>query len=115
MSSTLRLVSATISATGRAAAAAACRSTPSNQAMAMSTLDQSWSPNDGSTFPAFNPIDNTDRSKDIDMSKHHADEWSRADVAEAMRANSVFSWCVRPAARVDDPHEARRGRLPVRL
>jgi taurine---2-oxoglutarate transaminase len=107
MSSTLRLVSATISATGRAAAAAACRSTPRNQAMAMSTLDQSWSPNDGSTFPAFNPIDNTDRSKDIDMSKHHADEWSRADVAEAMRANSVFSWGASDPLRESTIHMKR--------
>ena len=69
MSSTLRLASAT----GRAAVTGARRTT-ARKLMAMSTLDQSWSPNEGSTFPAFNPIDNTDRSKDIDMAKHHEDE-----------------------------------------
>ena len=56
------------------------------------TLDQSWSPNTHTTFPTFNPIDNTDHSATLDLTKHQKEKWSDEDIQTAIKDNSVFSW-----------------------
>tara|TARA_B110000090_G_scaffold206117_1_gene254970 strand:+ start:170 stop:1738 length:1569 start_codon:yes stop_codon:yes gene_type:complete len=56
------------------------------------TLDQSWSPNNTNTFPTFTPIDNTDQSSKLDMSKHNKEKWAQDDIDTAIKDNSVFSW-----------------------
>jgi taurine---2-oxoglutarate transaminase len=55
-------------------------------------LDQSWTSNAHNTFPSFNPVDNTDKSKSIDMARHHKEKWSDNEIQEAIKDNSVFSW-----------------------
>lgn len=55
-------------------------------------LDQSWSPNQQNTFPTFNPIDNTDQSKNINLDKHNKEKWSDDEIATAIKDHSVFSW-----------------------
>ena len=56
------------------------------------TLDQSWSPNNTNTFPTFTPIDNTDQSSKLDLSKHNKEKWAQDDIDTAIKDNSVFSW-----------------------
>ena len=37
-------------------------------------------------------MDNTDKSKSIDMARHHKEKWSDNEIQEAIKDNSVFSW-----------------------
>ena len=54
-------------------------------------LDQSFQPNlPGSKMPGFRAKDNS--TGNVDMNKHKKEDWSRNEIEQAMKDNSVYSW-----------------------
>ena len=92
ISNALRARAATAAKVARAAVVRRKSSAEPAAAAAAPTLDQTWQPNPNRTFPAFHPVDNTDQSASIDMDRHARASWPQEEVAQAMKANSVFSW-----------------------